>query len=57
MTWVLALAVRPFAAFLLLALFGVPARLAVQRYMRDGRLKRLLLRRIELKKPPKRWQA
>lgn len=34
----------------LLAVFGlvlIPARLAVQRFMKDGKLKRLLLKRID----------
>ncbi len=43
--WLLALALKP---LVLLPLFFLAAcgRIAVVRYMRDGKLKRLLLRRI-----------
>lgn len=44
-SWLLAIALKPL--FLLAVLFAVyPARLLVSRYMRDGKLKRLLLTRV-----------
>jgi hypothetical protein len=43
MTWLLAVVLKPFAALVLFGLICLPARLAVQRWMPDGRLKRLLL--------------
>lgn len=46
MSWALAVMFRPLVAFVLLVCFGLPARLAVQRWMKDGKLKRLLLLRI-----------
>jgi hypothetical protein len=49
MSWLLAIALRPFVALLLFGLICLPARLAVQRWMRDGRLKRLLL--LDLQRP------
>jgi hypothetical protein len=45
-TWLLALLLRPFAALLLFGLICLPARMLVQRKMRDGWLKRLLLKRV-----------
>lgn len=38
--------VRPFLLLILAVVVLYPARVACQRYMRDGWLKRLLLRRI-----------
>ena len=49
--WVWAVALKPFVALLLFACFGIPARLAVQRWLRDGKLKRLLLFRVGGEKP------
>lgn len=46
MTWMIAVLLRPFAALLLFGLICLPARLAVQKYMKDGRMKRLLLLRV-----------
>jgi hypothetical protein len=46
MSWFIAIALRPFASLVLFGLICLPARLAVQRYMRDGRMKRLLLSRV-----------
>jgi hypothetical protein len=44
--WVIAVVLRPFAALVLFGLICLPARLAVQKYMRDGAFKRLLLKRV-----------
>jgi hypothetical protein len=49
--WVWAVALKPFVALFLVACFGIPARLAVQRWMRDGKLKRFLLFRVGGEKP------
>jgi hypothetical protein len=43
MTWLLAVVLKPIAALILFGLICLPARLAVQRWMPAGRLKRLLL--------------
>jgi hypothetical protein len=40
----LATALKPLALLVLFGLIALPARLAVQRFMRDGKLKRFLLR-------------
>jgi hypothetical protein len=42
----LAALLRPLVALVFRALIGVPVRLAVQRFMKDGALKRALLTRI-----------
>lgn len=42
----LALVLRPFAALVLLGLICLPVRIAAQRWLPEGRLKRLLLLRI-----------
>jgi hypothetical protein len=42
--WLLSLVLKPFIALLVFGLICLPARLAVHRWMRDGKLKRLLLR-------------
>jgi hypothetical protein len=57
MTWVLAVAMKSVFGLILFGLICLPARLAVQKYMPDGRLKRLLLTRISSEKPPgyRRW--
>jgi uncharacterized protein YneF (UPF0154 family) len=44
--WAIALFVKPLALLVLFVLVLYPARRAVQRYMKDGPLKRLLLRRV-----------
>lgn len=44
--WIWAVAARPFVMFILALLVLWPARRAVQKHMKDGKLKRLLLRRI-----------
>lgn len=44
--FVLALLLKPFVLLIISVLFLIPGRLAVQHWMKDGRLKRLLLRRI-----------
>jgi hypothetical protein len=41
-----AVLLRPFFVFALAVVVLYPARRAVQKHMRDGKLKRLLLRRI-----------
>jgi hypothetical protein len=37
---------RPFFLMFMLLVFGYPAKRLVQKYMKDGKLKRLLLRRV-----------
>ena len=44
--WAIALVLKPLALLVLFVLVLYPARWAVQRYLPDGWLKRLLLRRI-----------
>lgn len=46
MSWSLAIILRPLFLLVVVGLILVPARLAVQRHMRDGRLKRFLLFRL-----------
>ena len=46
MTFALAMLVRPFVYLAVAFLILIPARLAVERFMRDGKLKRLLLRPV-----------
>lgn len=41
--WMWAVLLKPFAFLLLAAVILIPARLALQRYMKDGKLKRFLL--------------
>jgi hypothetical protein len=41
--WMWAVLLKPFAFLVLAAVVLIPARLAVQRFMKDGKLKRLLL--------------
>lgn len=43
--WWLGIALKPFGAFVLL-LMAWPVKVLVQRKMKDGKLKRLLLRRV-----------
>jgi hypothetical protein len=45
-TFLLALLVKPLVSLVVFGLICLPARLAVMRFMREGRLKRLLLHRI-----------
>lgn len=49
MTWAIALALRQFAALILFGLICLPVRFAVQRYMPDGKIKRVLLWRLSRK--------
>ena len=44
--WILAALLRPLVILLLAILVLTPARLAVVRYFPEGKLKRLLLRRV-----------
>jgi len=46
MEWAIAVALRPLGALIMFGLICLPARLAVQRWMADGPLKRLLLKRV-----------
>lgn len=46
MSWAIALVIRPFAMLLLAVMVLIPARLAVYRWMPEGKLKRVLLWRI-----------
>lgn len=45
-TWQIAIVLKPFVLFVLAVTILYPARLACERRMKDGPLKRLLLRRI-----------
>lgn len=45
-TMAIALLLKPFGALFLFGCIALPFRFIVQRYMRDGKIKRLLLRRI-----------
>jgi hypothetical protein len=49
--WVLALLLKPFAALFLFGVVCLPFRLLVQRKMKDGPLKRLLLKQVAGRKP------
>jgi hypothetical protein len=44
--WLIALFIKPFVALFVLVGICYPIKLAVARYMKDSRLKRLLLTRI-----------
>ena len=44
--WLLALLIKPFVALVVFGLICLPARLLVRSKMRDGKLKRFLLRPI-----------
>lgn len=44
-----ALIIRPIVFLVVFGLICLPIRFAIRRYMRDGKLKRLLLRPIRLK--------
>jgi hypothetical protein len=44
--WVIAVILRPFGALVLFGLIALPLRLAFQRWMPEGPIKTLLLRRI-----------
>lgn len=46
MTWLLTFFLRPIILIVLFVAILYPARLATIRYMREGKLKRLLLRRV-----------
>ena len=46
MSFALALIVKPIASLILFGLICLPARLAVQKWVPEGRVKRLLLKRI-----------
>lgn len=46
MTVFLAQILKPFVLLVVLGLICLPARLAVQRWMKDGKLKRFLLREL-----------
>lgn len=56
MTWLLAVIFRPIAALILFGLICLPARLAVQQWMPEGKLKRLLLRPISRRHSDRRGQ-
>jgi hypothetical protein len=48
--WLIAVVLRPLAALVLFGLICLPARLAVQRWMPPGVLKRLLLKQVGRKR-------
>jgi hypothetical protein len=49
--WIWAVLLKPFAALLFFGVFVLPGRLLVERCMKDGKLKRLLLKRVGGSKP------
>jgi len=51
MTWMLAVIFRPLAALILFGLICLPFRIAVQKWMPNNGLKKLLLTPIGRKKP------
>ena len=52
MTWVLASFLKPVVALIMFGLIALPGRIAVERWMKPGKLKSLLLTRI-VKEPPR----
>lgn len=57
-TAMMAAALRPFAMLVILTVFGIPITLAVQRWMPESKLKRLLLdRSMTDRKPWVAWVA
>jgi len=46
MEWAIAVVLKPLAALVVFGLIRLPARLAVQKWLPEGRLKRLLLLRV-----------
>lgn len=44
--WTISVILRPFGALILFGLIALPLRLLFQKYAPEGKLKRLLLRRI-----------
>ena len=44
--WQIAIVLKPFALLVLAVVVLIPARLAAQRFIPEGRIKRLLLRRV-----------
>lgn len=44
--WQIAILLKPLAALILFGCIALPGRILVQKYMKDGKLKRLLLTRI-----------
>jgi hypothetical protein len=44
--WLIGVVLKPFAGLILFGLICLPARLAIQQWMPNGRLKRLLLFRL-----------
>ncbi len=50
MEWLIAVVAKPLGALVLFGLICLPARLAVKRWVPEGRVKRLLL--TELRKQP-----
>lgn len=57
MTWLLAVLVKPFVALVLFGLICLPARIAVQKWMPDGKMKRLLLKPVGPKQPARDTSA
>ena len=45
--WQIALIIKPFAIVLIIWLFLAPIRRLFQKHMKDSKLKRLLLRRLD----------
>ena len=52
MTWLLAVVLKPFAALVLFGLICLPARLAVQRWMPEGKFKKMLLTDLQATDDP-----
>lgn len=50
MVFAIATILKPFAALLMILLFAAPGKRLVQRYMKDGKLKRFLLWEMDREK-------
>ena len=44
--WQIAIVLKPFAMLIVAVVILIPARMAAERYIPEGRLKRVLLRRV-----------
>ncbi len=56
MSLALAAFLRPLVFLLVAALVLIPVRLAIQRWMPEGRLKRILLLRVNAQETGERWR-
>lgn len=56
MTWAIAVFLRPIVAFILLLITGTLVVYPIRRFMRDGKLKRLLLTDVGSDANARRWR-